>query len=159
MIQETNIVMTYCLIVKFVRIFSQIFKIENNHYLFLYFTKKRFWRPLLINVCLISIQQFSGHFSLTYRLQCLYRILSINEIIPTVIAILLLQVSISMLYIYMKYLIYNWIFLIVVKDVCIYYTTKSQIYNTHASYSLGGNLVARRARGGVLVPSQILNSA
>lgn len=99
MIQETNIVMTYCLIVKFVCIFSQMFKIEKNHYLFLYFTKKRFWRPLLINVCLISIQQFSGHFSLTYKLQCLYRILSINEIIPTVIAILLLQVSISVLYV------------------------------------------------------------
>jgi len=97
MLQETKC-LSYYHIVKCICIISQILEIKDNHNLSLYFTKKRFWRPLLINVCLISIQQFSGPFSLTYELQCLYGILSISEIIPTVTAILLLQVSISVLH-------------------------------------------------------------
>jgi len=85
--------MSYYVIIKFVCIIIlQIFETEDNHHLFLFFTKKQFWRPLLINVCLISIQQLCGYFSLTYKLQYLYGILSMSEIIPTVTEMLLLQV-------------------------------------------------------------------
>jgi len=36
------------------------------------FTKKQYYRPLFINICLISIQQFSGNISLMDKLQCAY---------------------------------------------------------------------------------------
>lgn len=84
----------YTVIIKFIFIISQVFKNinMNNHSLFLFFTERQFQRPLVIIVCLISIQQLSGHFLLTYKLQCLYGKLYISEIISTVTAILLLQV-------------------------------------------------------------------
>ncbi|XP_025194293.1 sugar transporter ERD6-like 6 [Melanaphis sacchari] len=77
--------------------YYKIFESEDNYYLFLFFTKKRFRRPLLINVCLISIQQFSGQFFLTYKLQCLHGIPTMSETIPTETEILLLQIITSII--------------------------------------------------------------
>jgi len=84
--------MSYGVINKFIIIFLQIFESEDNHYLFLFFTQKRFRQPLLINVCLISIQQFSSHFFLTNKFRCLHGVLTLSETIPNVTEILLLQV-------------------------------------------------------------------
>ncbi|XP_026820704.1 facilitated trehalose transporter Tret1-2 homolog [Rhopalosiphum maidis] len=77
--------------------YYKIFENDDNQYLFLFFTKKRFRRPLLINVCLISIQQFSGQFFLTYKLQCFHGIFTMSETIPFVIEILLLQLITSII--------------------------------------------------------------
>ncbi|XP_060845521.1 facilitated trehalose transporter Tret1-like [Rhopalosiphum padi] len=77
--------------------YYKIFESDDNQYLFLFFTKKRFRRPLLINVCLISIQQFSGKFFLTYKLQCFHGIFTMSETIPTVTEILLLQLITSII--------------------------------------------------------------
>lgn len=84
--------MSYGIVNKFIIVFLQIFESEDNHYLFLFFTQKRFRRPLLINVCLISIQQFCGHIFLTNKFQCFHGVLTISETIPNVTEILLLQV-------------------------------------------------------------------
>lgn len=84
--------MSYGDVNKFIIIFLQIFESEDNHSLFLFFTQKRFRRPLLINVCLICIQQFSGHFFLTYKFQSLHGVLTMSETIPNVTEMLLLQV-------------------------------------------------------------------
>ncbi|XP_027852603.2 uncharacterized protein LOC114131554 isoform X1 [Aphis gossypii] len=80
--------------------YYKIFESEDNHYLFLFFTQKRFRRPLLINVCLISIQQFCGHIFLTNKFQCLHGVLTISETIPNVTEILLLQLIASIICLY-----------------------------------------------------------
>lgn len=56
------------------------------------FTKKQYYRPLLFNICLISIQQFSGNVSLMYKLQCVYGTILLSEMISTVTGTLVLQV-------------------------------------------------------------------
>lgn len=49
------------------------------------FTKKQYYRPLLINICLICIQQFSGNISLMDKLQCAYGgKLPLSEMISTI---------------------------------------------------------------------------
>ncbi|KAL4084714.1 hypothetical protein QTP88_027636 [Uroleucon formosanum] len=50
------------------------------------FTKKQYYRPLFINICLISIQQFSGNISLMEKLQCAYgKQLPLSGTISTII--------------------------------------------------------------------------
>jgi len=66
---------------------------ENGVPLSSMFTEKTYWRPLSINVCLICIQQFSGLFSLSSQLQCLYETLPVvSEKIPAAIVTISLQV-------------------------------------------------------------------
>lgn len=49
------------------------------------FTKKQYYQPLLINICLVSIQQFTGNISLMDKLQCAYgEQLPLSEMIPTI---------------------------------------------------------------------------
>ncbi|XP_022169793.1 sugar transporter ERD6-like 6 [Myzus persicae] len=49
------------------------------------FTKKQYYRPLLINICLICIQQFRGNISLMDKLQCAYGgKLPLSEMISTI---------------------------------------------------------------------------
>lgn len=66
--------------------------INNNMRLNLIFEKKRFRQPLMLNVCLILIQQFCGFVSLSSKLKCLYEILHICEQIPARTVIIFLQV-------------------------------------------------------------------
>ncbi|CAI6364419.1 unnamed protein product [Macrosiphum euphorbiae] len=65
------------------------------------FTKKQYYRPLLINICLISIQQFSGNISLMDKLQCAYgKQLPISGMISTITGFQLISSICCLLTIY-----------------------------------------------------------
>jgi len=68
--------------------------IDKIIYLFSIFTKKQYFRPLLVNICLISIQQFSGNISLMHKLQCTYGVLvfPLSGMVSTMTSILVIQV-------------------------------------------------------------------
>ncbi|XP_060851565.1 facilitated trehalose transporter Tret1-2 homolog [Rhopalosiphum padi] len=72
--------------------------IDKIIYLFSIFTKKQYFRPLLVNICLISIQQFSGNISLMHKLQCTYGVLvfPLSGMVSTMTSILVIQLILSM---------------------------------------------------------------
>lgn len=84
----------YKLILIYVTIPQNIkdYGIENNIRLNLIFKQKQFRQPLLMNICLILIQQFCGFVSLSSKLECLYDMIYISEQIPARTAIICLQV-------------------------------------------------------------------
>lgn len=65
---------------------------ENSTALSNIFKEKRLYRPLMLNVCLICFQQFCGFVALTSKLDSIYKILPISEIMSVTVAISSLQV-------------------------------------------------------------------
>ncbi|XP_025193472.1 facilitated trehalose transporter Tret1-2 homolog [Melanaphis sacchari] len=71
--------------------------IDKTMHVFSIFTKKQYFYPLLINICLISIQQFGGNISLLYKLQCAYGGPPLNKKMSNVTGILLVSSSFCLL--------------------------------------------------------------
>ncbi|CAH1738774.1 unnamed protein product [Aphis gossypii] len=65
--------------------------INKKMYLFSIFKKEQYLYPLLINMILISVQQFCGNITLMYKVQCTYGVLPLSKLISTMAAILVLQ--------------------------------------------------------------------
>lgn len=81
--------------------------INKKMYLFSIFKKEQYLYPLLINMILISVQQFCGNITLMYKVQCTYGVLPLSKLISTMAAILVLQV-LTPCYCLLLLIIYNY---------------------------------------------------